>query len=396
MLTERLIRDAKPEAQPRILWDSQVSGLGVKVFPSGRKAFVLSYRVAGRKRLATIARTSEISLKSARERAGAELVGIRDGRADPVERRREANEAETVDDAVDRFFDEHVPERIATGRLKDRTVREYRLQADNIIRPAIGRRRVEQVRRRDIERMVRPLKPVMRNRVLALASRLFGLFEIWDLCGSNPAKGVERAREEPRDRTLSQSEIAALGAALDAEVDASPVAVAAIRLASMTGLRISEVIAMRWEDIDVEGGRVLLPTTKTGRRWQPLSSASLAALEAHPRINDVEYVFSTGRAHVTYKTVHGAFGRAAKRAGLDDLRLHDLRRTLMTRAAASGINAHVLRDLLGHKTTTMADRYIRSTGNAVADATERMGSEIAAMLDGKPKAEVVPMRKRRG
>lgn len=394
MLTDRLIRDAKPGPKPRILWDGKVSGLGVKVFPSGRKAFVLSYRVAGRKRLATLARTSEISLKSARERAGAELVAIRDGQADPVERRREANEAETVDDAIDRFFEEHVPERIATGRLKDRTVREYRSQADGIIRPAIGRRLVGQVRRRDIERMVRPLKPVMRNRVLALASRLFGLFEIWDLCDSNPARGIEKAREEPRDRTLSAAELAALGAALDAEFDASPVAVAAIRLASMTGLRISEVIAMRWEDVDFEGARALLPTTKTGRRWQPLSTASLAALEAHPRINGVGYVFSTGRAHVTYKTVHGAFNRAAKRAGLEDVRLHDLRRTLMTRAAASGINAHVLRDLLGHKTTTMADRYIRHVGGAVADATERMGSEIAAMLDGKPKAEVVPLTRR--
>ena len=61
MLTERIIRDAKPEPKARILWDSQVSGLGCKVFPSGLKTFVLSYRVAGRKRLATLARCGEIS-----------------------------------------------------------------------------------------------------------------------------------------------------------------------------------------------------------------------------------------------------------------------------------------------------------------------------------------------
>ena len=74
------------------------------------------------------------------------------------------------------------------------------------------------------------------------------------------------------------------------------------------------------------------------------------------------------------------------------MRLHDLRRTLMTRAAAAGVNAHVLRDLLGHKTATMADRYVRHAGSAVADATERMGAEMAAIMEGKPRADVARLR----
>ena len=103
--------------------------------------------------------------------------------------------------------------------------------------------------------------------------------------------------------------------------------------------------------------------------------------------NGSEYVFTTGRAHVTYKTTLGAFRRAAKRAGIEDVRLHDLRRTLMTRAAAAGIGTHVLRDLLGHKTTTMADRYVRHAGTAVADATERMGADMAALMSGRKATE---------
>ena len=79
MLTERTIRDARPEAKTRIVWDARVVGLGVRITPAGSKAYVLSYRSAGRKRLATLARTSELSLKSARERAGAELAAIRGG-----------------------------------------------------------------------------------------------------------------------------------------------------------------------------------------------------------------------------------------------------------------------------------------------------------------------------
>ena len=295
-------------------------------------------------------------------------------------------------EGLDRFFGETVPERIAIGKLKPKTVQEYRLQSKTI-RSTIGARRVEAVTRRDIERMVKPLRPVMRNRTLALASRLFTLFESWEWCDSNPARFVEKAKEEPRDRTLNEAEIAALADALEAESASSPAAVAAIRFAMTTGLRIGEVIAMRWADVDFGAGWVVLPDTKTGRRSQSLSSAALEALATLPRINGVEHVFSTGRAHVTYKTVHGAFSRAAKRAGLENVRLHDLRRTLMTRAAAAGIGTHVLRDLLGHKTTTMADRYIRHAGSAVADATERMGAEMAALMNGKPKADVVPMRR---
>ena len=122
MLTERIIRDAKPGSKPIILWDSTVAGLGCKVFPTGRKSFVLSYRSGGRKRLATLARCSEISLRAAREKAGTELSRIRDGEADPLERRRQAREAPTVNDALAKFFNEFAPARMESGRLTKKTV----------------------------------------------------------------------------------------------------------------------------------------------------------------------------------------------------------------------------------------------------------------------------------
>ena len=161
----------------------------------------------------------------------------------------------------------------------------------------------------------------------------------------------------------------------------------------MTGLRIGEVLTMAWADVDFEGGRVVLPDTRTGRRWQPLSSAALEALASHPRLHGSEHVFTTtGARAITYKTTLAAFRRAAKRAGIENVRFHDLRRTLMTRAAAEGIGTHALRDLLGHKTTTMADRYIRHQGAAVAEATERMGRSMVAVMSGRPKAGVVSAR----
>ena len=394
-LTERRIRDAKPGPKTAILWDEALKGFGVRITPAGVKSYILNYRVAGRERRATLARCSEIALKEARERAGHELAAIRSGEADPLKRRQEAREAPTVAVLAERYFNIEAPARIERGRLKAGTVETYGYQSRTHILPAIGQRRVEDVTRADVERMVAPLPSVTRNRVLALTSGLFRLAETWDLrpYGTNPTRGVERAREEARDRTLAPSELAALAAALSEAEARFPANVAAIRFAAVTGLRIGEVLAVRWKDIDFETGRLILPETKTGRRGHDLPTPALEVLSALPRCGEWAFT-NNGKAPATYKRVRETFARVAAAAGLADVRLHDLRRTLMTRAALAGVGAHVLRDLLGHSDTAVADRYIRTLGDPVREARERVGGEIAAMMAGKG-ADVVPLRGRR-
>ena len=119
------------------------------------------------------------------------------------------------------------------------------------------------------------------------------------------------------------------------------------------------------------------------KSWPPYPASTIGA-------------FTIGRGSpLTYRTVRQHFADAARAAGLDDVRLHDLRRTVMTSAAAAGVGTHILRDLLGHKTTAMADRYVRAVGNPVRDAREQVGAAMAAMMRGES-GEVVPMRGRDG
>ena len=385
MLTERIVRDAKPGPKIRILWDSTVKGLGLRITPKGVKSYILNYRINGRERRATLARASEISLKIARERAGDQLVRIRAGEDDPLKRKREAKEAPTVADGLRRFFDEFVPARQKLGRLSARTRTEYRWMARRYIEPSLGKLQIADVKRGDIERMAAPLPGPQRNTLLKLTSRLFNLFEQWEWRQqrSNPCYGIERAREEARDRVLSPSELAALAKALNQHEEQHPASVAAIRVAALTGLRIGEVLSIQWQHIDFETGRLTLPETKTGRRGHDLPEAALALLADLPRFNRCDWVFTTsGRAGIVYRTVRGHFAKIVAAAGIEEVRLHDLRRTVMTRAAASGVGTHVLRDLLGHKTTAMADRYIRAVGNPVREAREKVGAEMAAMMDG--------------
>ena len=388
MLTERTIRDQKPGPKTRILWDTKLKGLGCRITPAGSQSFVLRYSDAkGRQRLATLARVSEIALKDARELAAREMVKIRMGEDDLLTRRKEQRESFTVAQGIERFFDEFCPRRLATRRISERTVGEYRKQAQRYLLPALGGLDIGRVQRHHVERMVDPLRPVLRNRVLALTSRIFRYFEDeghrrqYD----NPCRGVERSREEPRDRTLTPTEIAALGRALTAS-NIDPCPAAAIQFAMLTGLRISEVLSMRWECVNFESGSVLLPVTKTGRRNHPLSTPALSVLAGLSIRGD--YVFcAASLQQLSYWAVRQAFLKVVEEAGLSDVRLHDLRRTFMTRAAESGINPHTLRDLLGHKTAAMADRYIRRANLPVVDATEAVSGAMAAMMDGR---EAVP------
>ena len=384
MLTERIIRDAKPEARPRLLWDEQVRGFGVRVTPRGVKSYILNYRVDGRERRLTIGRCAELSLRNARERAAREMVAIRAGEIDPLERRREKREAPTVRDGLVRFFDEWAPARQRIGRLTSGTVREYRKHARRYVGPVLGALKVPSVTRRHVERMVDGLPRTQHNRLLAFTSRLFRLFESWGWReqNTNPARGIERARETPRDRTLAPSELHALSVALDSLADRHPASVAAIRFAAVTGLRIGEVLAIRWADVDVEQARLTIREGKSGRRQHGLPIPALEVFGGIHRIND-EWAFSTGRSHVTYWHVRTVFAEAVRVAGLLDVRLHDLRRGVMTQAAAAGVGTHVLRDLLGHRTTAMADRYVRALGSPVRDAREVIGAKIAAALAGK-------------
>ncbi len=396
MLTERVIREAKPTGKARTIWDNKVIGLGLQITQRGRKNYVIRYMVGGRRRQAILARAGEVSLADIRRRAGDELVRVRAGEDDPLERQRKAKEAPTVADGLARFFDEYAPKRIEIGRLATSTLADYRWIAERYVSPSLDKRKAADVTRHHIEAMAAPLPNAMRNKTLAFASRLFSLFETWEWRPqhSNPCRNVERAREEPRDRTLAPDELAALAKALDDAEAKRPAPVAAIRVAALTGLRIGEVLAIQWEHVAFDTGRLVLPTTKTGRGVHDLPAPALEVMSALPRINP--WVFTVGRdAPVTYRHARTVFADAAKAAGLSDVRLHDLRRTVMTRAAASGIGVYVLRDLLGHKTTAMADRYIRALSDPVREARQRVGDEVAAMMEGKS-AEVVPIRNERG
>ena len=381
-LTEAKIRNFRPETNTRIYWDSAIRGLGVRITPRGASSYVLQYRIAGRSRRATLAQVAAVSLRKAREIAGAQLLAIREG-DDPLQRRQDAKAAPTVSAGLDRFFNEYGPSRIADGRMIEATLAKYRTQAKRYLYPELGSLKIESVTRADVRKMIATVKaPVARNRVLALTGRVFAAFQEWEMrdAGSNPARKITMTREHPRTRVFSASELGALGAAIGGlPCEASR---AALRFLALTGWRVSEVLCLRWAWINFETGTADLPSTKTGPVLKQVPALALELLTNLPRKN--QRVFHP----VRYGSLRSRLVAVSRDAGVENAKLHDFRRTIATDAGASGETAFAVRDLLGHSTLTMANRYVQASAPALQVAQRAAASRMAAALAGRD-AEVI-------
>lgn len=394
-LTAKQVRDAKAGPKPRYLRDDDPAGLALRIGASGRRSWVLDYRAAdGRKRRWTIGTAEAFNLDQARQVAKEAQRGLAKG-VDPLEVKASRKARATVNDLLDRFVSEHMPKRLELGRMKPRTVSEYKRQAERLLRPALGKLTVEDVQTVHIERMVRDLRPVMRNRVLALASKVFRLAEDWKLRPqhTNPTRGVERASEKERLRVLSADELRAFGKALNEIAGTNPSAILAIKLAALTGLRIGEVRSIRWDAMDMQSGRLELADTKTGERTHTLPAPALALIAEAPRIGPYLIAGRYDRAPLDYRVIQRVFSRVCELAEIEGAKLHDLRRTAMTAAARRGASVPLLQDLLGHKTAAMAMRYVKMGGDEADQLREAIGAEAAALMGGTPAASVARLRK---
>jgi integrase len=199
---------------------------------------------------------------------------------------------------------------------------------------------------------------------------------------TSPIQGVEKARAEAKDRMLSDAELAQLGSALTEAQPAAPLAVAALRLIALTGLRREEACSLRWSEVDEVGHCLRLETTKAGRSTRPIGLAALNLLRSVPRVSD-QWVFPSrdGTARADLKK---ALASLFERAHLTGVRSHDLRRTFASTAANEGYSDATIGELLGHaRRGVTAKHYIRRPDAALIAAADRVSALIDAMLEGR-------------
>lgn len=399
-LTKRIVDAAKPGARDTFIWDSLVGGFGLKVTPSGKRVYVLQYRWAGRWKRYTIGtHGSPWTVDDARKAAHELRDQIKEG-VDPGEAKVAERNALTVAGLAERFLAEH-----SEAKSKPRTVYEYRRLFDRAILPALGKLRVQDVTRGDVARLHHGLRatPYQANRAHAVLSKLFNWAERVGLRpeGANPCRHVEKFKERRRERFLSEAEAARLAAALsEAERDGSesPYVVAAVRLLMLTGARLSEVLTLRWEWVDADGACLRLPDSKTGAKVIHLNPPALEVLRAVPRLADNPHVIPSGNGSGgPWVNLEKPWRRIRARAGLPDVRLHDLRHSFAAFGAGAGLSLPMIGALLGHTQAQTTKRYAHLSADPVKQANDLIGARIAAAmgLSGKPAAEVIPLPARR-
>jgi integrase len=391
-LTKRKIDALKPDsARRQFAWDSELPGFGLVLHPSGRRVYVLQYRSAsGRSRRIALGTHGELTPEQARKIAADRLLEARSGR-DPAAERWQARDALSVRELAERYLDIHC------AKKKPRSVAEDRRILARYILPAIGSHAAIDVGVADVSKLHAAMRatPFQANRVLAVLSTLFGLAERWGIRprGTNPCSDVERYREAQRQRFLSDAELARLGeglAELEREGPEGAQWASIFRLLLFTGARRGVVVDLRWDEVDFDGGCLRLADSKTGAKTIPLGAPALALLAALPRKD--KRVFPRRPGITLGNQIRGPWARTLERSGIDGLRVHDLRHTDASIGAGAGLSLYAIGNLLGHRKASTTQRYAHLTDDPLKAAADRVSGRIAAALDGKPGADVVPLR----
>ena len=378
-ISKRTVDRLPAEGKEAVFWDRELSGFGVRVYPSGTKVYVVQTRAQGKSTRVAVGRHGVTSADQARRKAAMLIARIKAGE-DPDPARAAPATRPTVADLAERYLAEHV-----AVRCKPRTAASCRWLVAKFVLPELGALAITAVEREHIAALHHRHRdtPYQANRILEVVRKMFNLAEAWGLRkdGANPCRFVEKYKEHKRERFLTEDEFRRLGQVLgEAEAEGSETlsAVTAIRLLMLTGCRLGEVQTLRWENVDLEAGELRLPDSKTGARMVPLSRAAAGVLAALPRDPDNPWVIAGRKPGAHLTDLQHPWRRIRARAGLDDVRIHDLRHSFASRALALGESLPMIGKLLGHTQVQTTARYAHLARDSVKASASKIADSIGA------------------
>ncbi len=367
-INRRTVNSLRPGPKVVSYYDETLTGFGLRMRTTGIASWFVEYRpgAGGRgisKRRMVIGTLATLTPEKAREAAEKLLAQVKLG-SDPAADRSEARKAETVDDILDTYIANH-----ATPHLKKISADLLRIYFDKHVRPVLGRKKTTVVTKADVARLHRNIgskQAVTANRVVvALRAAYNYAIEHHALPAgtANPATGIEPFEEKPRQRYLTTEELQRLGDTIrEAETSGIPwepdptkkvkhaakpenrrtrldqYAAAAIRLLLFTGCRLREILNVRWTEYDAGRGLLFLPDSKTGQKTVVLSAPAIALLNDLPRLG--LYVIAGESAGQKNEQPRADLNRpwraVRKRAGIEDVRIHDLRHSFASVGAGAG------------------------------------------------------------
>ncbi len=366
-LTDARIRALRPRKSAYDVRDGKLRGFGLRVLPSGGKRFFVHCQHRGERVWKIVGDASAMDVREARSRARGTLAAIRRG----VETPRDPDE--TLFEAVAQAAFER------RGRVwKARTLAVNRSYLRRQILPNFAGRQVAEIDQKDIANWFASLcaTPVAADRSMPVLSVIMREAETMGLRpeDSNPCRGFRRYRRKGRERFLSDDEIRRLSAVLSAHEGRSPEQVAIVRLLLLTGCRKGEILTLRWSDY--REGHLFLRDSKTGPRTVWLSEPARNVLDALKRKG--RWVFPVRRSGNprSKSWLDQCWWTLRVEAGLDDVRLHDLRHTHASIALREGETVLAIGRLLGHADPETTLKYTHLSDVMAMQAAETVGAAL--------------------
>ena len=325
----RRVRAARPRDKRYDVADDVIQGLCLRVSPSGVRTFALSRMVRGRRRYATIGSADAMTIPEARREARRLIASY-------IEPAKTDNGPRMPGHPMNAFAEEFLDRQ--AHRWKPRTLECNAHVVRKDILPAFGRMPLDAIGPAEVAAWFDEAskdKPGAANRAFEILRAMINRAEEWGLRerGSNPCLGIAKNPRNNVARFLDTDELARLGRALDANEARWPEAVAAIRLLALTGCRRSEVLNLRWRNI--EANALNLEDSKTGPRAAPLGEAARRLVETLPGPGKPEAFLLPSFAHGKgYYPLRNCWRAVCADAGFDRLRLHDLRHTAASQAVS--------------------------------------------------------------
>ena len=376
MLSKRTIDRLAVNGKDAVFWDHELPGFGVRVYPSGAKVYVVQTRAGGRSKRVRVGRHGDLSPDQARKEAARLIARLKAGEpldADAL--------PPTVADLAERYLREYVD-----VHNKPATAAHYRIMLGKHIVPALGALVVAEVERKDILALQYGLrdKPTVANRAVDMLVKMFNLAELWEMrpAGRNPCKAVRRYKVElHKERFLTPKELAP--ARPDARCGTGRAAGVAPRGRRDSSSDPDRMPTQRDSRTAVDGcelrrGRALAGRFQDGARIVPLPPAAADVLAVLPRIPDNPWVFPGKKRGTHQSNINDSWDRIRRRAGLDGVRLHDLRHTFASRALALGEGLPMIGELLGHRRVNTTARYAHLARESVRASTARVAESIGA------------------
>ncbi|MDE0381746.1 MAG: tyrosine-type recombinase/integrase [Rhodospirillales bacterium] len=379
-LSNRVV-DALTAADKEIMcWDRDLPGFGVRVYPSGAKTYMVQRRGRRGSKRITVGRHGTMSVDEARQQAAVILTRLESGEELETGAAPDADGGPTVAELAERYLREHVAVYCKPG-----TVMGYRRVIERNILPKLGKLPIGELDRRHVAELQYRLRkrPTAANNAVGALSRMLNRAQAWGLmpAGSNPCRFVKPYRTGRPERFLTEDEFRRLGHALD-DLEAEgrvPVHVAAaFRLLTLTGCRSGEVLTLRWRDVALGRNEVRLRDSKTGPRTVPLSPAAVRVLAGLPRLSGNPWVIAGPEPGGRQMQLTYYWQRVRERAGLDDVRIHDLRHSFASRALAMGEDLTMIGKLLGHRKLQSTARYAHLARDSVRESAALVSDSIAA------------------